>query len=208
MRSALRSHIIICDNIEVRSSALREQLKPSRVVLFEPDEINFKIEHSKAVIAEAYIAEEAIKYLIISARSFTEDAQNALLKVIEEPPRNIEIIIITESKSVLLPTIRSRLQIINEQFKKEQRHLDINLGTLNLATLFSFVTAQTRLSKLQAKELVEALYYRATVIDRLALNDDQLNRFERSYKLLDLNARLQPVLLNLLMPFIKVSRAR
>jgi len=202
------SHIIIVDNIEVASSNLQAQLKPHRTVLFQPDEVNFKIEVSKAVIAEAYIAEEDVKYLILSAKMFTTEAQNALLKLLEEPPRNIEIIIITETKSVLLPTVRSRLKIVQEKKKQEKVVLDLNLATLSLSELVTFVKAHERLGKSEAKVLIERLYYRATAIDKIVMSEKQIEGFERSYHLLEVNARFQTILVTLLMGFLKVSRGR
>ena len=209
MSSEMRSsHIIICQNIEERSALLIEGLKPNRCVLFQPEEINFKIEISKAVIAEAYIAEEEVKYLIISARSFTVEAQNALLKILEEPPRNIEIIIVTESKSVLLPTVRSRLQVIMEHHATVHNTVEIDLLKFSLGELFRFVKAHERLAKDEAKGLIEAIYYRATAIDGLSLNEKQIERFDRSYRLIHANARPQPVLTSLLMTFLKPKNAR
>ncbi len=204
----LGSHIIISDNIEAASSALQVQLRPQRSVLFQPDEVNFKIEISKAVIAEAYIAEEDVKYLILSAKMFTSEAQNALLKLLEEPPKNIEIIIITESKSVLLPTVRSRLQIVQQKKKQEKEVLDLNLATLNLSELVTFVKAHERLGKSEAKVLLEGLYYRATAIDKVPMSEKQIEGFARSYRLLEVNSRFQSILVTLLMGFLKVSRGR
>ena len=45
-------------------------------------------------------------YLIFD--KMTAEAQNALLKILEEPPQNVQFIIVTESASVLLQTVRSR----------------------------------------------------------------------------------------------------
>ena len=202
----LGSHIIICDNVEERSTQLQQELVGHRVVLFVRED--FKVEDAKSVMAEAYIAEEHIKYLVLAAKTFNDISQNAMLKLLEEPPRNIELIIITESKSTLLPTVRSRLKVIQEQSAVMHKELDINLATLNLATLFDFVKAHDRLGKHEAKALVESLYRRATVVDGLALSTKQIEMFERSYKLLELNARLQTILTSLLMSFLKASGGR
>lgn len=51
---------------------------------------------------------EARAFIISTARFFY-DAQNALLKVFEEPPRNTTLILVVESEGVPLPTLRSRL---------------------------------------------------------------------------------------------------
>ena len=205
MSNGLGSHIIICDNIEERSTLLQQELAPHRVVSFIRDD--FKIDDSKAVMAEAYIAEEHIKYLVLAAKTFNTISQNALLKLLEEPPRNIELIIITESKSTLLPTVRSRLKIVKEQSAVVHRELDVKLSNLNLSTLFDFVKAHDRLSKYEAKALIESLYYRATVMDGIMLSENQINIFERSYRLIELNGRLQTILVTLLMTFLpKASR--
>ena len=47
-------------------------------------------------------------YIIKDAEKMTEEAQNALLKTIEEPPENGIVIIITSDEEKLLQTIRSR----------------------------------------------------------------------------------------------------
>jgi DNA polymerase-3 subunit delta' len=205
MNDALGSHIIICDNIEERASLLQKELAPNRVVSYLRDD--FKIEDAKAVAAEAYIAEESTKYLIMAAKTFNIISQNALLKLLEEPPRNIELIIITESKSTLLPTVRSRLKIIKEHTAVIREESDIKLTNLNLSALFSFVKTHDRLSKHEAKKLIESLYHKATITERLSLSEKQIEIFERSYRLIELNARLQTVLVALLMTFLpKVNR--
>lgn len=202
----LGSHIIICDNIEERTVQLKHELASHRVVTFVQDD--FKVDDSKAVMAEAYIAEEHIKYLVLAAKTFNTISQNALLKLLEEPPRNIELIIVTESKSTLLPTVRSRLKIVSETKAVVHKELALNLKNLDLRTLFDFVKAHDRLSKYEAKNLIESIYHRATVIDRLPLSEKQILTFERSYKLLELNARLQTILITLLMGFLKAPRGR
>lgn len=204
MSNRLGSHIIICDNVEERSTLLQQELVPNRVVSFVRDD--FKIDDSKAVMAEAYIAEEHVKYLILAAKTFNPISQNALLKLLEEPPRNIELILITESKSTLLPTVRSRLKILKEQSAVVHKELDIKLSNLNLSVLFDFVKAHDRLPKHEAKALIESLYYRATVVDGLALSEKQIDIFERSYRLIELNGRLQTILVTLLMTFLPKAK--
>ncbi len=59
-------------------------------MMLSPNDLDFK----------AYIIEEADK--------MNQNAQNALLKVLEEPPADIYFFLITENASKLLPTVRSR----------------------------------------------------------------------------------------------------
>lgn len=51
-------------------------------------------------------------YIINQAESMTIEAQNALLKTLEEPPEYAIIILITSNKESLLDTIKSRCEII------------------------------------------------------------------------------------------------
>ncbi len=52
-------------------------------------------------------------YIIPDSNKMTEQAQNALLKTIEEPPAYAVIILITDNISGLLPTIQSRCVTLN-----------------------------------------------------------------------------------------------
>ena len=72
---------------------------------------------TKAVVIQAY-------------ENITIEAQNALLKVLEEPPANTIIIISTQKKELLLPTIISRCKII--EFKEKEISL-VNEDLLELS---------------------------------------------------------------------------
>ena len=52
-------------------------------------------------------------YIIPDANKMTEQAQNALLKTIEEPPAYAVILLLTDNLNALLPTIQSRCVTIN-----------------------------------------------------------------------------------------------
>lgn len=201
VHDANKSHILISTELESEFERLQERLKPSRVVGFIEDE--FKIEHAKAVVAEAYISESSTKYIILAAKNFNNVSQNSLLKVLEEPPRNIEFIIISASKSNLLPTVRSRLPIIKGETNYSTLEIELNLAKIDYAEIFNFLKENSRIKKSEAKLLVEALYKRATEIDKLILTNTQLDNFEMAYRLLELNSRPQSVLAMLVMGFVR-----
>ncbi len=77
---------------------------------------------TKAVVIEAY-------------DGITTEAQNALLKVLEEPPANTLIIISASKKELLLPTIISRCKII--ELKEENLTLSSEENTQYLNILVS-----------------------------------------------------------------------
>lgn len=194
------SHIIISDQIEEELDKLKSKLYPERVVSFLKDD--FLIDDAREAIKEAYIAEAKTKTIVLAAKSFNEASQNALLKVLEEPPRNIDFVIIAESKSSLLPTVRSRMPLVSVAKKKEPLLLELSLKKLELSSLFEFIKEHERTPKHEAKELIEALFNKA-IEEGLNLDTRQLESFEMAYKLIGLNARMNSVLSMLLMKFIR-----
>ena len=199
-----RSHIILSEEVEERFESFKKAHRPRRVVGFVRDD--FLIDDAKAVIAEAYISESELKYIVLAAKQFNIYSQNALLKLLEEPPSNIALVLIAPSKSVLLPTVRSRLPVINELTGEKIGGVDLTLGRLDLGALYAFVTSAGRLDRHESKALVERLFYQASVVEKLSLNEEQLAAFDRAFRLLEVNARLQNVLLTLLMPFLPEQR--
>lgn len=202
-RESIKSHILISSDIEHEVEKLKESLKPNRVVEFVQEK--FLIEHAKAVVAEAYISESQTKYIILAALEFNSVSQNSLLKVLEEPPRNIEFIIISPTKSNLLPTVRSRLPIRKGQTSHKANECELNLAKLDYNAVFSFLKTNARITKNEAKAIVEALYHRATVTDMLILSQKQLDNFDKAYRLLELNSRPQSILALILMGFIDAN---
>jgi len=200
MLVANKSQIILSTEFEEEFKKLQDKLKPHRVVGFLED--SFKLEHAKAVVAEAYVSESQVKYIVLAGNSFTTEAQNSLLKVLEEPPKNIEFIIISPTKSNLLPTIRSRLPITQGKKVANNFECRLNLAKLDYNEVFLFLKENARIKKDEAKRLVEALYFRATIVDKLILNEQQLNNFDKAYRLLELNSRPQSVLAMLVMSFL------
>jgi len=198
--SDFASHIIINQEVDEALSLLSQELKELRVVTFAYED--FKVEHAKAVVAEAYISEENLKYLVIATKNFTAISQNALLKIFEEPPRNIVFIIIVPSKSILLPTIRSRLPILKGKHHQKIKEIEFDFSKIDNAMIFQFLKEYDRVKKYEAKEILEALFYRATVVDRLILSKYQLECFDKAYRLIELNSRVQSVFALVLMSFL------
>ncbi len=59
--------------------------------------------------------EAVYKSFVIQCQSITNEAQNALLKIFEEPPSTSVFHLIVPVEDLLLPTLRSRLQIIHRE---------------------------------------------------------------------------------------------
>lgn len=76
----------------------------------DPPQLLIKLGQVRTLIQSAhYLPSEAPKKIfILTAASFMKEAANSLLKVLEEPPATVHIIILAENPGELLPTIRSR----------------------------------------------------------------------------------------------------
>jgi DNA polymerase-3 subunit delta' len=199
--------ILITERFEEKSLEIQEELLPLRCVLFIRED--FKIEDAKEVISEAYKSESNIKTLILGAKSFTIPAQNALLKILEEPPPNIAFILLAPNKSTFLPTVRSRLSLTQECSEKQYKPMNLSLRTLDLSSMFTWVKEHEKLKKHEAKELIENLFHHAAHVEALALTTAQIEGFDKAFRLIELNGRVQSILVMVLMNFLKeVKRAR
>ena len=79
--------------------------------LIEPNEGKVKIEQIREMqrkVAEKPIISNKKVYIIENSDTMTTEAQNCLLKILEEPPEYITIILICSNEDNLLSTIKSR----------------------------------------------------------------------------------------------------
>ncbi len=60
-------------------------------------------------------------YVLRCGEKLRREAQNALLKLLEEPPAAVVIFILTEKREALLPTIRSRCRTVSLTDEPEER---------------------------------------------------------------------------------------
>lgn len=98
------------------------------LTIIEPDGNNVKIEQIRELnrkVVEKPIVSTKKVYIINDGQNITKEAQNALLKTLEEPPEYVTIILITTSESAFLPTIKSRCTKINFNKLTEEEMLKI-----------------------------------------------------------------------------------
>lgn len=63
------------------------------------------------------------KYIIVHGRVFTREAQNALLKLFEEPTPSTHFFLVLPSFDAFLPTLKSRLHIVTQNRKEQNQSL-------------------------------------------------------------------------------------
>jgi DNA polymerase-3 subunit delta' len=196
------STIIVSQDLEFAKKDILDKIDSKLIKTFYADELEksgeFKIELAKEVVKEAYIAEESIKYIVLCALSYNITVQNSLLKLLEEPPRNIVFIIIVKSKTALLPTIRSRMKIEFLKSEKEPYNLSLNLKNLSLSDIFAYLKEHKNISKDELKEIIQALLIELAKSD-IKLTSSELDMFDKSLELCQLNSRPQYILSYLLL---------
>ena len=162
----------------------------------------FLVEHAQEAIAKAYIASEGLNYIILMAPRFSAVAQNRLLKIIEEPPKNKAFIIITESKSALLETIQSRLPITVLSDAQEAKPFSLDMENLNLAKVYEFVQEHQRISAVECKDLVEKISLNAMKSQKYNLDASTLKVFSDSIKALEVGSPTSFILNTLLLKLL------
>lgn len=89
---------------------------PDLILSQNDDRANgFHIDEIRKIKNDAYIYPndgEYKVYILRNAHNMTEQAQNAMLKIIEEPPKHVVFILTCNNRSKLLPTILSRVTAI------------------------------------------------------------------------------------------------
>lgn len=76
---------------------------------------SFHVDAVREIRQEAHIRpNEASRkvFILENAQNMTAQAQNALLKIIEEPPSNVVFVLTCENKAALLETVLSRVSVI------------------------------------------------------------------------------------------------
>jgi len=102
-----------CESCPACSRAARG-LHPD-VFAVEPETATIKIEQVRDMAREVLALPfegRARGFVMDAAHAMTEQASNALLKSLEEPPATSHVFLVTASPQALLPTIRSRCQVL------------------------------------------------------------------------------------------------
>ena len=208
--------IIITNNIDGEISFLKDILPQHFIRIITNDEkdekpngdeagekfyAEFKMDQSRKAIKEAYLASSDTKYIILAAKQFNTYAQNSLLKVLEEPPKNVIFILITQSKSTLLPTIHSRMQCEIKGDKSRLEPSKFDFDKLDLKSAYDFLHSNQRISKSDAKELIESLYL-SLLRSNKKPTQKHLDNFSRALKLIELNTRPVNILSSLFLSLL------
>lgn len=114
----------ICEKLKIHPYD-RQLFSPSTDTEKENNEEKFGIVlvrkiKQKAILKPAYSSQNAL--IIQEAQLLTLPAQQALLKLLEEPPEHTSIILTAETEDALLPTICSRSRVLHLDEGQEKEH--------------------------------------------------------------------------------------
>ncbi len=104
------------------------------------------IDTARAIQSWAQTPYDQKKIGLVSFHTITVPAQNALLKIVEEPPLHVQFIFVTSNKENLLPTLLSRLNHIYHESEETPKNLD--------AETFLKTSPQTRMKLPHIVELL------------------------------------------------------
>ncbi|ANV98528.1 hypothetical protein BBW65_06845 [Helicobacter enhydrae] len=169
---------------------------------------DFQITHAHEVINEAYIADDQLKTIAIIANSFNLQSQNALLKILEEPPHNTRFLIFTPNKNALIPTIRSRMMLTRESHSTPLTPLDLNLKSLNFQQILDFLKPlNSYTSRQEGQMLIQRLLYTAHT-QHITLTQTELDLFDKAIQANTHYEKITLTLTPLLLAFLQKTRKR
>lgn len=198
----LQSSIIITQELYKVLDRLKELKRDEKFTIIDSEDREFLVEHATEAISKAYIADEVKEFIILISDRFSAISQNRLLKILEEPPENKEFILITKSKSSILPTIKSRLPIIIFNNSKTIEELSLDIENLDLKEIYEFSQKHKRISSKDCKEIIEKIGVEVIKSKSYSIDNSLLNTFSDSIKALEVGSAGQFVLNGLLLKLL------
>lgn len=138
-------YILLCDDISEAVERLSSGINAQSLRIFHKS--NFLKDDVKPIQDEAHLAFSQPARFIIAGKSFNITFQNALLKLFEEPPKNVQIILVATSKSIFLRTVRSRFPIIDERTFVPLATFPLDVSRLSLQDSYRFLKELENRSK-------------------------------------------------------------
>lgn len=152
----MQSLLIVSEDKKIQENYLRQLFTDSKIDIIDvytlESEKSIGIEEIRSLQKKLFlkpIKSPSKAIAINDAQTLTIESQNALLKVLEEPPRNTIIILNASNENALLPTILSRCKII--KLKNKPRILE-EKEEKEILELLSLLSSQKTGEKLKLAE--------------------------------------------------------
>ncbi len=160
--------LVLLGNKKNKNKFLKEyidnkRIKNSNIILFDQ---KIKISDVRLLKKVLSLKERfGEKRLIVLSDNITHEAQNTLLKILEELPENTDVIITCEKTDGLLPTVLSRSFIVNLQQPELESH--------------EFPDFYYLINKLIDPKEQEKIYFAMLLAEKISLsqNDKEIENF-------------------------------
>jgi hypothetical protein len=125
--------LFIHNDRKVYTEKIWEELASNSIAHILHDQTVIDIDTARKLISWANTPYEGKKTALVSFHTITIPAQNALLKIVEEPRSGVRFIFVTTNKDAIIPTLYSRLQekSIEMDFIEKNDNAEIFLTTPN-----------------------------------------------------------------------------
>ena len=117
-------------NPDYSDKILRHLSADVRVLQTENDKKSIGVSAVREIKRNAFIKPQELQnriFILKTAHLLTAEAQNALLKILEEPPSGVYFFLLTENSSLLLPTVVSRAPLVKMSLFSDEETADIVL---------------------------------------------------------------------------------
>jgi len=198
----LKNHIIITNDYDSVKMELIAEFGSANLRFIERDEI--LLDDAKAAVKEAYISENSTKIIVLKGDKFGIEAQNSLLLILEESPKNVGFILVGPGKNIFLPTICSRLFVKNRLKPLARAKTGLNYKKLGLKEIYAFLEEKIALErvgkfdKTELKAMISAIFKEA-LENGIKFSEKELTYINEMMVLADLNAKTHTVLTPLLL---------
>lgn len=130
----MNTYLLETNNIEEARKEIEKITKKSKINLFDQEIVEFGkaigIEDVRNIQKKIFLRPlrgDFKAIILILENGATIEAQNSMLKLLEEPPESSFIFLITDNAKIFLPTVLSRVKLIiigNQIQKKNESGLD------------------------------------------------------------------------------------
>lgn len=202
------ARLLISTSIPARIKIIEEELKVNNLTNTHPDIFYFKqgvklgIDQAKKIKEHFSLKPYSAKgrgVVLEDVSEMTTEAQNALLKTLEELPQNAVFIMGAGSEANILPTVLSRCQIIRIQSSEFRiQNYEVDIEKLIISTTAERFKYVEKLKDKQAFLFSLTSYYH----QRLPANADFLNKLLQAEQWAKQNVNIRAILeyLMLVMP--------
>ena len=197
-----KSCIIISNDYESEKNYLSNTYAKEDIRIYDLEEL--KMDNAHEIIEEAHIATTKDKIIAIFAFSYNHYAQNALLKILEEPPSHIIFMLYITARNKLIPTIFSRLVVFNKSKKTHTKPINLDLTRLTIPMVYEYVNKleKEHISYEQGRNILSQILD-SIIAHNILLDEKGLERFDLALKAIYSKQSVHIALLPLLLSLVK-----